>query len=898
MKEFYHLKSEEAFLSVGSSEKGLSSEEARKRSAKYGQNILNEEKSHSRFIIFLSQFKSPLIYVLIAAAVLSFFGGEIKDSQVIAAAILINVIIGFIQENKADSALRKLKMMVEHRAIVIRDRKEIEIPAAEIVVGDILVLRAGRSVLADARLFLSYELETDEASLTGESSAVAKSVDPDEIGVALADRKSMVYAGTSILSGHGLAVVVAIGKNTEIGKISEMVKNVEDSATPLQKRLSGVSKFLGLAAVAVCGLVIIVGLVNGYEFFEIFSSAAAIAVAAIPEGMAVAVTVILALGMKQVVKRKALVRKLLAAETLGSITVICSDKTGTLTEGVMKLEKIVFPSKEFIIRELVEEKKEKYSADFLNAFKIGLLCNNAVLSESGKNNLGSALEVSLLEAAGLLGIDRGEFLSESAELAEMPFSSAKKIMISLRKEKDGLTLYEKGAGEIIIDKCATWLKDGRAEEISKNDRVELKKDFERLTASGYRVIALAYRRLDKVPFSLETEHKDWSLIDNKLTFVAFAAFRDPLRKEAKETIALCKKAGIRPIIITGDHAGTAAAIALELGISVSPDEIISGDYLEKINDGELRELAKKISVYARVSPEHKIRIVNALKYNGEVVAMTGDGLNDSPALKAADIGICLGSGTEVAKETADLVLLDDNFSVIVGAVKQGRIIFDNIRKSLTYIVSDSFSEMILILGSIIFRAPLALLPTQILWINIINDGLPNFSLAFEDGDDGVMAKKPIDKNEPIFNSEMKRIILGVGLVRDTLLFVLFYFLSGKLDYFGWDINYLRTIFFAILIFKSLTGIFSIRNFYQPVYKIKQWRNRYLLFAFFSGVALMAAAIYIPFLNKMLGTTSLNIKDWLIVLTVAAVNILMIEAVKFYSNKNKNRGAVNSVVCRP
>lgn len=676
MGDFYHLKSAEVFLSTDSSERGLSSGEARRRLIKYGQNILSAEKPYSRLLVFLSQFKSPLIYVLIAAAVLSFLAGETTDSQVIAAAIFINVVIGFIQEDKANSALNKLKTMVEHRALVIRDGKETEIPAAEIVVGDILVLRAGRFVLADARLFKSSELETNEASLTGESSAVMKSINPDAVDAALADRKSMVYAGTNILNGYGSAVVVATGKNTEIGKISEMVEKAADGSTPLQKRLTGVSRFLGFAAVVACGLVVIVGLINGYKFLEIFSSAAAIAVAAIPEGMAVVVTVILALGMKRIVKKKALVRKLLAAETLGSITVICSDKTGTLTEGVMKLEKIVFPYGDVSLKELVEGKKAKDNPDLTAAFKIGLLCNNAVLSANGGNDLGSALEVSLLKAAGLLGIDQEKMLSESVGLAEMPFSSAKKFMISLRQEKDTPVLYEKGAGEIIIDKCKTWQKDGRTEKISAGNRLELKKIFEDLTSSGYRVIALAHRRLDNIPFSLETEHKDWVLVDNQLTFVAFAAFRDPLRREAKSTIALCKKAGIRPIIITGDHAGTAATIALELGISVSPDEIVSGSYLEKINDGELRELAKKISVYARVSPEHKIRIVNALKYNGEVVAMTGDGLNDSPALKAADIGICLGSGTEVAKETADLVLLDDNFSVIVGAVKQGRIIFD------------------------------------------------------------------------------------------------------------------------------------------------------------------------------------------------------------------------------
>jgi len=884
MKEFYHLKSEEVFLAINSSKNGLSDREAKKRLIKYGPNILSADKPYSRLGVFFSQFKSPLIYILIAAAILSFLAGEIVNTQVITAAILINVIIGYIQEDKANSALSKLKLMVEHRALVIRDGKEKEIPAAEIVVGDIIVLRAGRFVLADARLFKSSELETNEASLTGESSAVMKSINPDEKGVALADRKSMVYAGTNILSGNGLAVVVATQKNTEIGKISELVKNAADSATPLQERLTGVSRILGLVAIVACCMVVFVGLINGYGFLELFSSATAIAVAAIPEGMSVAVTVILALGMKQVVKKKALARKLLAAETLGSITVICSDKTGTLTEGVMRLEKIVSFSNEFNIAELVTEKKIVEEGDFLDAFKIGLLCNNAVLAEDGESDLGSALEVSLLKSAVDLKISRENFLTKSPKLAELPFSSVNKFMISLHQEENSFLLYEKGAGEIILKKCSNFQDNGQIKKMTDSDGQRIKKSFEELTSSGYRVIALAYRRLENIPFSLANEHKDWPLIDEQLTFVALAAFRDPLRVEAKSTIALCKKAGIRPIIITGDHAGTALAIASELNICFSSDEIISGDYLEKINDGELRELSKKISVYARVSPEHKIRIINALKYNGEVVAMTGDGLNDSPALKAADIGICLGSGTEVAKETADLVLLDDNFSVIVGAIKQGRIIFDNIRKSLTYCISDSFSEMILIIGSIISHTPLALLPTQILWINIVNDGLPNFSLAFEKGDDGVMDRRPIKRNEPIFNSEMKAIIFGVGIIRDALLFVLFYYLSGRLNILGWSLEYLRTLFFAILIFKSISGIFSIRSFNLPIHKIKQFQNPYLFLAFFSGLVLMALAVYTPFLNKMLGTSPLDIKAWLIVLFVAVINILMIEAVKFYFNR--------------
>jgi Ca2+-transporting ATPase len=840
---------------------------------------LNKEKPYSRWHVFVSQFKSPLIYILFVATFFSFLAGERADAQVIIVTILVNVLIGYIQEDKANNALNKLKLMVEHHALVLREGKELEIPAAELVVGDVLVLRPGRLILADARLFVSSELEINEASLTGESSAITKKIEPNKSETSLADRTCMVYAGTGILNGNGLAVVVAIGKKTEIGKISELVKSAVNEKTPLQEKLAGISKVLGIAAIFVCGIVIITGLINGFDFLEIFSAATAIAVAAIPEGLAVAVTVILALGMKKTVKKKALTRNLLAAETLGSISVICSDKTGTLTEGVMQLEKIVSHSDQFEISHLLDETKPNELPDFISAFKIGLLCNNAILGKNGSRNLGSALEVALLKAATNFGFSRENFLAGSPRLAELPFNSEKKFMISLHQEDKKYFLYEKGAGEIILEKCSEFLENGRVKVITAEERRRIITDYEKLTSSGFRVIALAYKQLDKIPFSLKVEHKDWSLIDEKLTFVALAVFKDPLRKEAKNTIALCKLAGIRPIIITGDHPGTAAAIALELKISSGKNEVISGSFLDKIDDAALRKLVKSVSVFARVSPEHKIRIVKALKHNGEVVAMTGDGLNDSPALKAADIGVCLGSGTEVARETADVVLLDDNFKVIVDAIKQGRIIFDNIRKSLTYIISDSFSEMILILGSILFHTPLALMPLQILWINIINDGLPSFSLAFENGDDGVMKRRPVKRNEPIFNGEMKRIILGVGLVRDFFIFGLFYFLAQRLTVLGWSLEYLRTLFFSILICKSLFSIFSIRSFYLPIYKIKHKQNPFLFFAFGLGLCLMLLAVYLPFLNKVLKTVPLKPSAWLIIFGIALINVLMIEIAK-------------------
>jgi len=886
MKDFYCLDSEDVLNSVNSSKTGLTSAEAKKRLAKNGPNVLLTEKPYSRLKVFISQFKNPLIYILILAGLASFFVGEKIDAQVITLAILINVTIGFIQEDKASTALNKLKSLIEHLSPVLRDGKEVAISTAEIVIGDILILRPGQLISADARLFQNSSLETNEASLTGESTPVAKSIKIVAEGTALADRNNMVYAGTGVSGGNGLAVVVATGKDMEIGKISEMVQEAIEEPTPLQEQLIGISKFLGIGVAFICIIILITGLINGIGLLIMFSSATAIAVAAIPEGLAVAVTVILALGMKQTVKKKALIRKLVAAETLGAITVICSDKTGTLTEGVMRLEELIFSNHRLKTSALLSKRDLMNLSEVHLAFKIGLFGNVATEVKNYLSHPGSALEIAFLKAALSLDFKADDILKIESKVAELPFSSDNKFMISLHRTDDHYTLYEKGAGEVILEKCSYLEENGTTRLITAADRQKILTEYENLTASGMRVIALAYRRLDALHFDLDSESKDWPKIDNDLVFVALASFKDPLRREAAESIRLCQQAGIRPVIITGDHPGTALSIALELGICSKASDMISGEELDKVNEVDLRELVKRISVYARVSPRHKILIVNALIFNGEVVAMTGDGLNDAPALKAADIGICLGSGTEVAKETADLVLLDDNFSVIVGAIKQGRIIFDNIRKSITYLISDSFSEIILILGSIIFHAPLALLPTQILWINIVNDGLPTFSLAFEEGDDGVMNRRPINRNEPIFNGQMKAIVLGVGLVRDTMLFVLFYYLSLNLASLGWSLVYLRTLFFAILIFKSVTGIFSIRNFHLPIYKIKQNQNPYLFLAIFAGLVLMMLSIYLPFLNRFLQTAPLETGAWLIVVGVALINIIMLEAVKYYFIRNK------------
>ncbi len=667
-----------------------------------------------------------------------------------------------------------------------------------------------------------------------------------------------------------------------------MVKTATSGPTPLQEKLTKISKFLGLSVLIICTLIVISGVVKGLDFLTIFLAAIAVSAAAIPEGLSVAVTVILAIGMKHIVKKKALTRKLLAAETLGSITAICSDKTGTLTEGKMRLEEIVSYSGRLAPNLLSSSKDLVKLKDFMLALKIGLLCNNAVIDSDTLKASGLALEVSFLKVALDLGVSQAELMDGEPRLSELPFNSARKFMISLHRKEKSFSLYEKGAGEIVLDKCTSLEDAGKIRSMEKKDKEKILKIYEDLTSSGLRVIALAYRDLKKLPFDPQAEEKNWGLIDKELTFIGLAAFKDPLRREARQTVALCRKAGIRPIIITGDHPNTAQAIAAELRMDIGPAGVISGDFLEKISETELQELVKTVAVYARVNPNHKLRIVNALKKNGEVVAMTGDGLNDSPALKAADIGICLGSGTEVAKETADIVLLDDNFSVIVSAIRQGRIIFDNIRKSITYLISDCFSEIILITGSIIFNMPLALLPTQILWINILNDGFPSFSMAFETNDDGVMKRRPLKRSESIFNKEMKALLFGVGFVRESILFIGYYYCATHLEALGWSLSYLRTLLIAILIVKSITAIFSLRSFTLPIFKIKQFTNPYLYLAIGIDLILLAGAVYLPSLNNLLKTEPLQAKAWLLVLGIAAINLVLMEIVKaYFARRRKN-----------
>lgn len=869
----------------------MSQKEAEKRIKKNGKNELPRGRVIGKFEVFLNQFKNPLIYILLVAGSISFVLRDYIDAGVIFCSVILNTVIGFFQEAKANDSLAKLKQLIRHSAVVLRDGQEQKIDSSNLVVGDIIFIKAGNKIPTDARLIEVNNLMIDESPLTGESLPVEKNVLLQKTGMILADRKNMIYAGTTAVKGSGVAVVCGVGQDMEIGKIAKMVSDTKEEKTPLQKKLDKFAKILSVVIVGISLLIAGVGILQGRGVFEMFIVGVAVAVSAIPEGLLVAVTVILVLGMQTILKQKALVRKLIAAETLGSTTVICSDKTGTLTEGKMHVVHIVIGEKEFELKTFGSRQEQEEAKIVSLALQTAMMCNAAIIENkddisSDWRIIGDPTDSALLSAALQSGLDKDKLLELEPKIAELPFESANKYMITLHKKNDGgFKIYEKGAAEKILAKASSFYHLGKINKLSDKEKKKLTKIYENFNSHGFRVIAVAVKELkDLGKYGLEEKseswqisNNDWQKIDKDLVFVGFIALKDPLRKEAKETIRICRQAGIRPVVITGDHFLTARAIAKEVGLDVKEENIISGDELDKTSDEELIHLVKKIDLYARVSPHHKLRIVRALQARGEVVAMTGDGINDSPALKAADIGISLGTGTDIAKESSDIVLLDNNFKTIVSSVLQGRIIFANIRKVATYLLSDSFSEMIMIVGSIIFGTPLAILPAQILWINIINDGLPNFSLAFEKGDDQVMKDKPIKKNESILNKEMKILIFGVGLVRDSFIFGLFFYLFKT----GMDIDYLRGLLFAVLGVKSLLAIFSLRSLQKHIWQINPFSNSYLLFSVAASFIFMILAIYLPFMQGIMSTTSLSLNDWLIVFLTAIGGVVITEAVKHY-----------------
>jgi P-type Ca2+ transporter type 2C len=855
--EFYQKKIEVVLSDLKTNlEKGLDKEQADSRLSKFGLNIIKESKKNSAIKIFLKQFLSPLMIVLLFASVISFFIGEKKDSFVIFIAVIINVIIGFIQEWKAEKSASALKKYEVLHCNIIRNGKKERIESKYLVPGDIVLLEAGQKIPADIRLVNLTDFRVDESLLTGESKPVQKDFFEITKDVTIGDRKNITYSGTSVLSGKATGIVVYTGANTQLGKIASLVGVTEQSQTPLQEQIKKFSWFLGIFFLGIVLVVFLFGLFKGIAFYEMAMTSIALGVASVPEGLLIAVTVILAIGMQRMLKRKALVKNLVAAETLGSVSVICTDKTGTLTQGKMKVTTLVTAEKEFFIEDNIKKILEN---EDIKKLLINIILNNdAQLDENSKKTIGHPTEISLIQLAQDFEFDIKSIKQKYKRINEIPFSSDLKYMATLHEFNGHNKLIVKGAPEKLFDMC-------------NNQKIEYFKDAaDKMTERGLRILAVA----EKNDHDFDVK-KDL----NKLDLIGLIGIEDPLRPQAKDTVEELTKAGVRVVLVTGDHKNTAKNIALSAGIKTK-NGVLTGQDLDKMSDVELQNKIEMIDIFARVEPKHKIKIVNAWKSKNRSVAMIGDGVNDAPALKAADIGVALGSGSDVAHEISDMVLLDNNLSSIDAAVKEGRTIFENIRKIIVYLMTDSFGEIVLILGALSLGAPIPITALQILWINIVSDGLPYLGLTKEEPEEDIMLSPPRNKKEFIINKEMMFIIIFVGIFTDIVLLGLFMFLL-KTDLL---LSHVRTIIFNTLSINSLFYIFSVRSLKKSIFKINFFSNKLILYSVLLGVIAQIIITYNPYLQKVLGTVSLSINEWGIIFSLSVLKIIGIEIVKHFFSK--------------
>lgn len=879
MKHYHHVAAKEVLQELQTNIQGLSVQEVAKRLQEYGHNKLPEGEKLSLLTLFLAQFKNPLIYILFFALIVSFATQHYTDGWIILAVVMVSTVVGFSQEYKANNALSQLKQLIKYKAKVIREGKEMIVAQEELVPGDIILLSPGDKVPADARIFEAKNLEVIEASLTGESMPIEKNTEQIDEKTAMADRKNMVYLGTVISRGNGKAVVTATGIGTEIGNIASLVHETEERPTPLQQQMHVFGKFIGIALVVVNVVIFGLGLLFGKPLFEMFMTSVAMVVAAVPEGLLPAMTVILAIGMQRLAKQKGLVRKMLATETLGSVSVICSDKTGTLTQGEMRVVEIITESNKLL------HDGEKFSefidpdgdASHITALKISLLCNNAII-ENPQDKIhawkivGNPTEKALLLAGMSAGLHKENLEKQSPRITELPFESEHKYMVTGHKLRDSHYVeYIKGAPERVLPFMTFVDVEGKQELLTEEKKKKIQAQCDDLTTTGLRVIAVGFKVKKD-----QSQHGEIHQNDLKdFVFVGLIALKDPLRSEAKETIELCQSAGIRTVVITGDHKLTAIAIVKDLGLKVSEENVMEGADLDSMSDEKLKSIIHKIIIFARVEPRHKIRIVTALQENGEIVAMTGDGINDAPALKKSDIGVAVGSGTDVAKETADLVLLDDNFKTIVGAIEQGRGTFDNIRKVTLYLLSNSFNEVIMISLSILLGLPLALLPVQILWIKMVEDSLPSMALAFDPVNKWVMSRPPRKRNEEVLNSSLKKLLMLYFSTSVPLLFAIYYYFWRTTG----NVALAQTMAFVGLGIASRFYVFSIRGLTQAIFSYNPFQNQYVNWSTVFGFVMIMIAIYVPFLNDILHTVPLGINEWLILIGYATISLIIYEVGK-------------------
>ena len=872
-------------------EKGLSSKQVEEKQQNVGFNELKARKKKSLIVKFLEQFKDFMIIVLIIAAIVSGIvgileGEGITDTIIILIVVIINAIIGVAQENKAEKSLEALQKLSAHASKVIRNGKMIVIPSRELVPGDVVVLETGDYVPADLRIIEAVNLKSQESALTGESVPVEKIIDTINEEVGIGDRTNMLFSSSLITYGRGKGIVVETGMNTEVGKIAEIINSSEEGTTPLQEKLNKLGKILGIAALAICVVIFIIGLLYGKEPIHMFMTAVSLAVAAIPEGLAAVSTIVLAIGVQRMVKKNAIVKRLPAVETLGSASVICSDKTGTLTQNKMTVQKIYVDNK---LMDMENIKFVESKSDLESLIYNAMLCND---TKVGANNelAGDPTETALVDMGMNLDIDIDKIFSID-RLNEIPFDSSRKLMTTVHKIDNEYIVYTKGGVDELLKNCTSYIINGKIEKDLEEFKKSIYENNESMAKNALRVLAFGYKKIKKLPESKEEIEK----LESDLIFVGMVGMIDPPREEAKKAVEKCKSAGIKTVMITGDHKITATAIAKQLGILENEDEAITGSELENMSDEELTKNIRNYSVYARVSPEHKVRIVRAWQANGEIVAMTGDGVNDAPALKNADIGCAMGVvGTDVAKEAADVILTDDNFATVVSAVEEGRRIYDNILKAIQFLLSSNVGEIIVLFVAILITPLLAkwfnitnisalepLLPIHILWINLVTDSLPALALAVDPAAENIMQRKPNKKGKGIFTKGMTWRVIYQGIMIGFITLIAFIVglaTPGVTDEAA-KIKIAQTMAFCVLALSELVHVFNIRDNKNSVFKTGILNNSKLILAILVSASFMFVILLIPGLREIFSIAQLPKENIVETVLLVLSPILVVEIFK-------------------
>ncbi|UAC49341.1 calcium-translocating P-type ATPase, SERCA-type [Bacillus aquiflavi] len=857
---------------------GLSEQEVKKRIQQYGFNELEEGEKQSTLLIFFSQFKDFMVLVLLAATLVSGLLGEYIDAIAIIAIVLINGLLGFFQERKAEKSLQALKELSAPQVQVLRNDQWVKTPSKEVVVGDVIKFSNGDRIGADVRLIEVNSLEIEESALTGESLPVQKSCrDLNESELQLGDMENLAFKGTMVTRGSGKGIVIATGMKTAMGQIADLLQKAETMITPLQRRLEQLGKILITVALLLTVLVVVIGVFRGHDIYTMFLAGVSLAVAAIPEGLPAIVTVALSLGVQRMIKQKSIVRKLPAVETLGCASVICSDKTGTMTQNKMTVTHLWSGGETWTVdgigyepkgkfynakHQLIHPEREKVLQQLLT---FGMLCNHAEIFK--KNNKftidGDPTEGALLVAAMKAGYTRKSVLKQFSIIREFPFDSTRKMMTVIVKDQSGRQfIVTKGAPDVVIGECKAILWDEQLQQLTNEKKAKVQNAVDGLASLALRTIAIAFKPVSENETILnEKEAK------KDLTFIGLQGMIDPPRPEVKKAVKECKAAGIKTVMITGDHVITAKAIAKQLGILTNEGKILDGKALSKMKADELKNIVNDVIVFARVSPEHKLKIVKALQNNGHVVAMTGDGVNDAPAIKAADIGIAMGiTGTDVAKEASSLVLLDDNFATIKSAIKEGRNIYENIRKFVRYLLASNVGEILVMLFAMILAFPLPLVPIQILWVNLVTDGLPAMALGLDKPEGDVMKRKPRSPKEGVFARGLAWKVISRGFLIGMVTLIAFIIVYNQ---YPEELIYAQTVAFATLVLAQLIHVFDCRS-ERSIFARNPFGNPYLVWAVISSIALMLIVIYYPPLQPIFNTVPIDMRDWLLIIGLASL----------------------------